>query len=54
LDENHLLFQQNNERNLRKATKARVQGTARVMTYEDLIAPFTKPPRAAIDREVSS
>ncbi len=36
-DENHFLFQQNNKVNKRKLIKATIQGTARVINYEDLI-----------------
>jgi hypothetical protein len=36
LDENRLLFDQNNESNIRKSTKSTVVGKAKVMSYEDL------------------
>jgi hypothetical protein len=37
LDENLLLFEQNNERNTRKSTKATAVGSAKVMSYEDIV-----------------
>jgi hypothetical protein len=37
LDENLLLFQQNNERAVRVSTKATIIGNARVIKYEDLV-----------------
>jgi hypothetical protein len=37
LDENLLLFQQNNERAVRVFTKAMMKGNARVMKYEDIV-----------------
>jgi len=37
LDENRLLFQQNNESKCRKSTKSTVVGKAKVMSYEDII-----------------
>jgi len=37
LDENLLLFQQNNERAVRVSTKATMIGNARVMKYEDIV-----------------
>lgn len=37
LDENLLLFEQNNEKTTRKSTKATVVGSARVMSYEDIV-----------------
>lgn len=37
LDENLLLFEQNNERRTRASTKATVVGTARILSYEDII-----------------
>jgi hypothetical protein len=37
LDENLLLFQQNNERAVRVSTKATIIGNARVMKYEDIV-----------------
>jgi hypothetical protein len=36
-DENHLLFEQNNESNVRRGTKSTIKGTAKVMAYEDLM-----------------
>ena len=36
-DENHLLFEQNNESNVWRGTKSTIQGTAKVMAYEDLM-----------------
>jgi hypothetical protein len=37
LDENLLLFEQNNERRTRASTKATVLGTARILSYEDIV-----------------
>lgn len=37
LDENLLLFEQNNEKTTRKSVKATVVGGARVMSYEDIV-----------------
>jgi hypothetical protein len=37
LDENALLFEQNNEKATRKSIRATVVGSARVMTYEDIV-----------------
>jgi hypothetical protein len=37
LDENRLLFEQNNESNCRKSTQSTVVGKAKVMSYEDII-----------------
>ena len=37
LDENELLFEQNNEAVKRKSVKSKVIGTAKVLSYEDLI-----------------
>ena len=37
LDENLLLFEQNNEKTTRKSIKATVVGSARVMSYEDIV-----------------
>ena len=37
LDENLLLFEQNNEINTRKSIKATVVGKAKVMKYEDIV-----------------
>jgi hypothetical protein len=37
LDENLLLFEQNNEKATRKSIRAIVVGSARVMSYEDII-----------------
>jgi len=37
LDENLLLFEQNNEKATRKSIKATVVGSARVMSYEDIV-----------------
>jgi hypothetical protein len=37
LDENLLLFEQNNEKSTRSSTKSTVVGTARVMSYEDIL-----------------
>jgi len=37
LDENLLLFEQNNEKTTRTSIKATVVGTAKVMSYEDII-----------------
>lgn len=38
LDENQLLFEQNNEKVTRTSTRSTITGTARVMTYDDIIA----------------
>ena len=37
LDENYLLFEQNCERNVRKSVRSKILGTAKVMSYEDLV-----------------
>jgi hypothetical protein len=37
LDENLLLFEQNNEKTTRRSTWATVVGSARVMSYEDIV-----------------
>jgi hypothetical protein len=37
LDENLLLIEQNNERNTRKSIKATAVGSAKVMSYEDIV-----------------
>jgi hypothetical protein len=37
LDENLLLFEQNNERNIRKSIKATAVGSAKVLSYEDIV-----------------
>jgi hypothetical protein len=37
LDENLLLFEQNNEKTTHKSMKATVVGSARVMSYEDIV-----------------
>jgi hypothetical protein len=37
LDENMLLFEQNNEKTTRTSIKATVVGTAKVMSYEDIV-----------------
>jgi hypothetical protein len=37
LDENLLLFEQNNEQNTRKSIKATAVGSAKVMSYEDIV-----------------
>ena len=37
LDENRLLFEQNNESNCRQSTRSTVVGKAKVMSYEDII-----------------
>ena len=37
LDENELLFEQNNEAERRKSVKSKVLGTAKVLSYEDLV-----------------
>lgn len=37
LDENALLFEQNNEKATRKLIRATVVGSAKVMTYEDIV-----------------
>jgi hypothetical protein len=37
LDENLLLFQQNNEKTTRTSIKATIEGTAKVSSYEDIV-----------------
>lgn len=37
LDENAMLFEQNNKRATRKSTKATVVGTAKILSYKDII-----------------
>ena len=38
VEENRILFDQNNEKKTRSSTKSTVVGTARVMSYEDIVA----------------
>jgi DDE superfamily endonuclease len=45
LDENELLFEQNNEAERRKSVKSKVIGTAKVLSYEDLV-------QAELDRDM--
>jgi hypothetical protein len=42
LDENRLLFEQNNESNCRQSTRSTVVGKAKVMSYEDIVEAQTK------------
>ena len=37
LDENRLLFEQNNESNCRQSTRSTMVGKAKVMSYEDIV-----------------
>lgn len=37
LDENRLLFQQNNEKTIRQSVRSTVTGNAKIMTYEDIV-----------------
>ena len=37
LNENRLLFEQNNESNCRQSTRSTVVGKAKVMSYEDIV-----------------
>jgi hypothetical protein len=37
LDENRVLFEQNNESNIRQSTRSTVVGKAKVMSYEDIV-----------------
>jgi hypothetical protein len=37
LDENRLLFEQNNESNCRQSTRSTVVGKAKVMSYQDIV-----------------
>jgi hypothetical protein len=37
LDENKLLFEQNNEKTTRSSTKSTVTGTAKIMAYDDIV-----------------
>lgn len=37
MDENLLLFEQNNEKNTRTSIKATVVGTVKVLSYEDIV-----------------
>ncbi|KAL8695782.1 MAG: hypothetical protein Q9201_007958, partial [Fulgogasparrea decipioides] len=37
LDKNKLLFEQNNEKTTRSSTRSTVVGTAKVMTYDDIL-----------------
>jgi len=37
LDENAILFEQNNKKATRRSTKATVVGTAKVLSYEDIV-----------------
>jgi hypothetical protein len=37
LDENKLLFEQNNEKTTRSSTRSTVPGNARIMTYDDIV-----------------
>lgn len=43
LDENLLLFEQNNEKTTRTSIKATVVGTAKVLSYEDIVEAQRKP-----------
>jgi hypothetical protein len=45
LDENELLFEQNNEAERHKSVKSKVIGTAKVLSYEDLV-------QAELDRDI--
>ena len=45
LNENELLFEQNNEAECRKLVKSKVIGTAKVLSYEDLV-------QAELDRDI--
>ena len=45
LNENELLFEQNNEAERRKSVKSKVLGTAKVLSYEDLV-------QAELDRDI--
>ena len=45
LDENELLFEQNNKAEHRKSVKSKVIGTAKVSSYEDLV-------QAELDRDI--
>ena len=45
LDENELLFEQNNKAERRKSEKSKVIGTAKVLSYEDLV-------QAELDRDI--
>jgi hypothetical protein len=37
LDENRLLFEQNNEKTTRQSVKSTMPGNARIMTYDDIV-----------------
>lgn len=37
LDENRLLFEQNNEKRTRQSVKSTMPGNARIMTYDDIV-----------------
>jgi hypothetical protein len=37
LDENRLLFEQNNEKTTRQSVKSTIPGNARIMTYDDIV-----------------
>jgi hypothetical protein len=45
VDENRLLFKQNDEANRRKSTRSTIAGKAKVMSYEDIVK--AKEDRAA-------
>jgi len=50
LDDNRLLFTQNNEKVSRKSARSTVVGTAKVMSYEDIVNAQTNPDAKAARR----
>lgn len=50
LDENRLLFEQNNEKTTRQSTGSRVVGHAKVMSYEDILEAQRKRDAKAVAR----
>lgn len=54
LDENRLLFQQNNEAKCRRSTKSTVVGKARVMSYEDIVEAKVKRSAKEAEKEAAA
>jgi hypothetical protein len=54
LDENRLLFEQNNEKTTRQPTRSRVVGHAKMMSYEDGLKAQRKRDAKAVSRPGSS
>lgn len=54
LDENRLLFEQNNEKTTRQSTGSKVVGHAKVMSYEDILEAQRKRDAKAVSRPRSN